>query len=754
MSPPIAGVKDPAQAALRRGRVSTNWRRREEADYVWAAHYGARHDAASRREREERARRRIRDRLRGSDLGRVEAARQTVEAAGWRLRARFEAEVLPHAPDANYWRYVRARARAGDADARIVHRADCEPVWRETRAARAADVARQVRDRIERGFLWKGGAVGGNQGYQRERFVFRGLRSADFPILKLFVCKTNRARKGLLVGDDKAGAHEAERKLLALDAPYVTVNRTMRGVLRVEVDGIATWAQIEAACSRKGLPPPNVCVGWVDPQGRVWNPHLIWLLDRSVPFTDAAQARFKRLFLGVLRGLNHALADLGADPAGMANAMRMKNPLSPLWDIRVMCEAPYDLDSLREHVDITVRRRALLASHAARRGEPVADHPDASVAAGSNGLFRGLAEWARAAVGGLRKAGVPEAEFAALVEQEAHRLASALTGDARRCERQARATAASVARWTWNTYRPRVAASRRVTADEADLRARQRASGVATASGRRSASGKAVVAGALALAAAGRRATQAAVREWTGLGRATVERCWAAAKAALASLRSEETDAAVVPSDGVVSDKRGRRRLAVAATSPEGHLSRDVLEPPPPCAPAAACQGRASSSPILGPVPLVLADHRNTAPHLPTARPTERKRQGRPGSLGPDGTPYESMRRGGNRSVVAADPAMDWSVSARVGGGGRAQDGGRRRSTSPVGDGAAGASSPRASWAPGLSLGGRAVKRGRQGSSRRWGRIVGPGGIKVRHPPRGRRPLVPRLVPCQAPAIR
>ena len=185
--------------------------------------------------------------------------------------------------------------------------------------------------------------------------------------------------------------------------------------LRVEVNRLFSWAEIETACRETGYPVPNVAVvGWVGPDGRVHRPHLIWLLAASVCFTEAGKKRFRALFDGVLRGLTSALLPFGADAGGRLNCMRVKNPLSPLWSRRVFGEAPYSLAMLKATVDT----EAGLPTDEPT-GPVAQDHPDAEVAVGSNAFFRKLAAWARREIRPLRDgAGVEFEEWALLVAEE------------------------------------------------------------------------------------------------------------------------------------------------------------------------------------------------------------------------------------------------------------------------------------------------------------------------------------------------
>ena len=313
-----------------------------------------------------------------------------------------------------------------------------------------------VKDRLLHGFRWRGGPVADNIRDLRAAFHEPGLISDQHPILKLFVTKLRRARN-LYIGDTKSERFTSDSKLLALDAAYVEDNRVMCGVLRIELGHVVSAAEVEDACQTAGVPHPNIIVGWKDRDGAYVHPHLIWLLHESLPLGDEAPKRFRSLYRGVLRGLTKALLPIGADPAGLLNSHRHKNPLSPLWDRKVLAEQPYQLRDLAKQVDITVRM-ATLNELAVLRGagsmKPrVPDHPNPTVAIASNWLFSELAGWARTAVVRHRAEGGDRPALATAVAAEADRLMSALSGDLRRKNRRALATVASAANWTWTKFR-------------------------------------------------------------------------------------------------------------------------------------------------------------------------------------------------------------------------------------------------------------------------------------------------------------
>ncbi len=405
---------------------------------------------------------------------------------------------------------------------------------------RRKSLAALVRLRLDIGFRHPGGPVAGNPAYQRAPFIHEGLISHEHPLLALFTSKVPRAKR-LRTGDHKADSVTTDSKLLALDAAYVEGNKACAGYVRVDMDGDFTWDELEAVCQEARIPAPNLVVGYQDERGRVLSPHLIWLLAASVPMSDNALCkRFRGLYHGVARGLVKALLPYGADVGGLLNAHRVKNPVSPLWDRRVVAQEPYDLGFLKEHVDCTIGRHALERMHAALHGDDIgafSDHPDAATATQSNRFFFELAGWARKEVGKARRAKVGEQEFGALVAIQACELAARMTGDAARSEHQALAAASNVSRWTWNTFKGRKPV--RVTNNAQELKERN-ATGGRTAAAKRKQSSRDIILAAVRRLSVdlGRRPTQPEVlAEARGPGITnvkTIKRHW---KAVLESLQ-------------------------------------------------------------------------------------------------------------------------------------------------------------------------------------------------------------------------
>ena len=498
-------------------------------DAFWATHFEARYQNYSQ------AAKRKHKRLRKApDVAKAATEQALLEAAERRLRVRHQSTVLVHKPDAPWWGYVELM-RHSDPDAARIYCAHYVPIWREQQAAQARTRAAAIRVRASEGFSGAGGAVGGNARYQIPPVRYPDLVSSEHPILKLFVTKLQRG-KHLLVGAGKDAVRLAPHgsKLLGCDAPYVVGNTLMRGFLRVEIDQDLTWDAIAEACRTAKIPLPNIAVGWMDANGAVCHPHLVWLLRDSVAF--AGRARFKALFEIVLRGLTSALVSAGADPAGRLNAMRLKNPLSPEWQHKIFAEVPYTLKDLRTHIDAKAVLPGDIPSGL------TADHPDEVIALGSNALFRSLTSWAARTVR-LVCQEIDCVEWLAMVEAKARALAdSVLTRQGPPSQGRHKGTKAvlllakRVADWNWKIATVTRVAPARLT--PAEIATRRAAAGRKTAERRRDHTRFAIVEAARRVVAAAGRLTQTAVfaelRPADGIkSQRTVERHWPFVQTAL-----------------------------------------------------------------------------------------------------------------------------------------------------------------------------------------------------------------------------
>lgn len=437
-----------------------------------------------------------------------------------------------------------------------------------------------IRLRWDRGFVWRGGPVAGNPLYRREPLTYRGLVSDEAPILRLFAASTRRAHV-LITGATKAEASGTDSKVLALDCEYVGSNKLMRRVLRAEIDGVfPSWNAIAQALLARGVLLPNIVVGFELADGRVVNPHLLWLIDAAVPHTARGRVPHQALFAAILRSLTAELLELGADPGGLVNAGRHKNPLSPLWDRQIMAPEPYSLAALKAALPLseaTAKLKAAKAERACARAASIPqEHPDGAVAASSNKLFVALSRLARERVLWHRERGQgSQQEFVQELAAEALRLVPY----GRSAEKVAVATAESVGAWTWSRYQPKAPTPKLMPEQ---VRAARQGGQERAATSRRAKTLAAAVVAVLRIAATGARPTQAAVA--AAIGRSD---------RALRPLWSEILAAAAAPEVCSPDDKKG----AAGSVAADRLLSPAPLALPHPKAPFRRAGSRASPSP-------------------------------------------------------------------------------------------------------------------------------------------------------------
>lgn len=415
-----------------------------------------------------------------------------IEAAWERVAAR-------HDPNADrgwlFWHFVEPM-RESDPDAAMIYRherlGEYGHEWKEAARQRKVAVKRRIRDGQ------KGRTVG----------EYRALASDQHPVLKAFVAKVPKGKR-MSVGGDKAvvGPAPHRSKLLGCDAPYLETNKTMRGLIRVELDSDVTRAEIETACRDAKVPMANIIVG--HRQGEAWHrPHLLWILGNSVAFTGAGQVKFRALYQRCLYGLTAILEPLGADCGGTMNACRMKNPLSEAWSSEVAAEVPCSLNDLR-HVAIRPWHTAGMIK------PPIADHPDDVIAITSNAFFRALAGWAwqhvRAAV-----ETVGEEEWNGMVFDEADRMAGAMLRRPRSDKARQRISnvALLVADWNWRAaHRPKQPPKPRQRKTPAEIKERQATAGRRTGEARSAATRALIDAAITELTDAGQKVTSTAILE-------------------------------------------------------------------------------------------------------------------------------------------------------------------------------------------------------------------------------------------------
>lgn len=410
-----------------------------------------------------------------------------------------------------------------------------QPADPRTRLQRISD-QHAVKRRITDGLVWAGGYFSGK--YYRPAFEHVGLKSDEHPLFKLFVTKTHRAFAGLQSGRGKDLVEDATEKLLALDEPYITVNRKMRGVIRIDIDcifdSLEHMRMAVSAClaEHAGIPAmPNFSVGHISATGTLIRPHLIWLIEHSVCFTSKGRAAPKTLFSQVEKGLCAALVELGADPGGLSNSGRMKNPISPFWHTEVIAQTPYQLDELKGSVDLNVSEQSLtkkVMASAVPDGLQTASGERLT----SNSFFNALRSYAYCRVPTFKAEDRGFPAFADAIEGYALSIAS----DEHKTRNLACNVAGRVSAWVWDRYDPSKTQTRQqrgLLADDVkglDLSQRQALGGKSTASRRREASLTACRNVYVSLISQDIRPTQKAVATVAGVSIPTVKRLWSEIK--------------------------------------------------------------------------------------------------------------------------------------------------------------------------------------------------------------------------------
>ena len=281
---------------------------------------------------------------------------QTKAHQGW--ASQFQAIYDGHAASN---RNIRENRRKRDSQRRIRRAIELESTCSNSLKNResSSDVARfradatfvneMIKRRVTEGWTFHSGYVGRKVPYWRDIIEVDGhLLSENSPIRKLFVASLP---KNVCSGHSKSSVIESPRrqKVLALDDEYVECNKLIRSVLRVEIDAVFTSInELSDNMRTRNVKTPNFIVGWVDKSGRIHNPHIIWLLRNGVNFCPGGLWKFKSKFNHILLSLTETLEDIGADPGGLTNSCRMKNPLCPRWNTFCTHEDGYSLNELAE----------------------------------------------------------------------------------------------------------------------------------------------------------------------------------------------------------------------------------------------------------------------------------------------------------------------------------------------------------------------------------------------------------------------
>ena len=425
-----------------------------------------------------------------------------------------------------------------------------------------------VKQRIEVGFEWFGGEIAGRHW---PAFREEGLRSDSQHIFQRIVQLTRR-KKHLLVGSDKGRVWKPDSKLLGLDAPYVSLNDVMRGGFRIDLDKtFASWGDLLAQLEQLALPClPHAVVAYECPRtGAIQNPHLWYLLPYGsavwwAPDDPRCRKDIMRFFEGVIAGLCKTLLPLGADPGGLCNPLKGKNPLSPFWTVKIWNDNVFPrLSEWALHVDtrtnLSVMARESAAAVSGLRKKQ------------SNIVFATCQTWAFDELRRMHRSEDPD--YLAGLEDRAQlavflfdRLRPRTTASFER-PRQALAVLDKVAEYAaahWDPARLKAKdRDRGACADEVaglSLRERQKIGAQYAASKQAARSLEATINAVLALQAEGLPTTKVAVAKRASLSRSTVVRHWQSAIDSAA----QRAPASTIP-------------LTTAATPTEGECVRRCI---------------------------------------------------------------------------------------------------------------------------------------------------------------------------------
>ncbi|OYW10896.1 MAG: hypothetical protein B7Z59_05920 [Acidiphilium sp. 37-67-22] len=189
-------------------------------------------------------------------------------------------------------------------------------------------------------FSYEGGLVGRDY-YPSHHAIIE--RNNSHPMLRCLMSKLPRGRKrhlirdGITRGVPIAGSNDKKyreifvKKTLALDMAWIESNPLMRGIIRIDIDrDFDDEAELIHKIRAQDCPLPNIITWKKNTANKVDHPHLYYVLENSVCWTDKGRNGPKRLFLTIQSTITRRLASIGADPYGGSNSLRGKNPLSPL----------------------------------------------------------------------------------------------------------------------------------------------------------------------------------------------------------------------------------------------------------------------------------------------------------------------------------------------------------------------------------------------------------------------------------------
>ena len=268
-----------------------------------------------------------------------------------------------------------------------------DPDLRQRISENALRLMREIQDRMGAGLRSEAGTA---CGVKVGAFEIKGLRSKLSPILVLFNSglykgrhTNSRSKKPTIAsGKGKAYLTNNPSKLMALDDEYIIFNRLMRRIIRIDLDRIfESVADLSQKILDLGLPSPNIIVG-AGVDGKLYNPHVYYVLKHSVCFTAKGRKEVQNLFYLLNNVITDRMVPLGADRSA-TNTMRGKNPLCERLITAIPYDEPYSMgrndnsvESLVDLLDIDKYRRrlesiALIEDYELRNGRP-----------GSNALFR------------------------------------------------------------------------------------------------------------------------------------------------------------------------------------------------------------------------------------------------------------------------------------------------------------------------------------------------------------------------------
>ena len=402
--------------------------------------------------------------------------------------------------------------------------------------ARALSRRELIHQRLKEGFVFHGGEVAGRF---RESFREMGLRSDGSHVLRRIVQSTPRAWR-MQVGRAKDTLTGTDAKLLGLDEPYLVLNTEVRSAFRVDLDHLfPSWDALRYELEQLRLPClPHAVVGFEEGDGTIVRPHAIFLLPyhSGVWFSDDPRCRqdVMSLFRAVHAGITKALLPLGADPGALANPMRIKNPLSPLWSVRTWNETEFpNLSTWSGWVDTSTSRDRMI-----RESAEALSGMDRKA---SNVLFMTFQQWAYETLRALHRENDPDYVRAVMrkdTDTLAEMIFGALVGRASASAENPKRAQAVLYRVTtyaadhWDPARCSRDGSRDrgACADEvkdiAGVSARQAVGARYAASLRKSRSTAAIEEAIAAARAAGESITKAAIARRTGFDRRTVASGW------------------------------------------------------------------------------------------------------------------------------------------------------------------------------------------------------------------------------------